>query len=213
VIGDVRNAGLNQPLTTEIYTLHEQELASKFANPSNYMYLAVRTAREPSSLVGAIRHEVQELDPEQPIADVATMEQLLATSLSQSRFSTLLLGVFAGVALLLAAVGLYGVIAYSVEQRTHEIGIRIALGAQSGDVVKLVVRQGLKLTIAGVAIGLGASLLVTRVMTSLLYGVTATDPLTFAIIPVLLTGAALGASFIPARRATKVDPMVALRYE
>jgi putative ABC transport system permease protein len=213
VIGDVRQSGLNQPVVTEIYTLHEQELASKFANPSNYMYLAVRTAGEPSSLVGAIRHEVQQLDPEQPIADVATMEELLATSLSQSRFSTLLLGVFAGVALLLAAVGLYGVISYSVEQRTHEIGIRVALGAQSGDVLKLVVRQGLTLTIAGVAIGLGASLLVTRVMTSLLYGVTATDPLTFAIIPLLLTGAALAASFIPARRATKVDPMVALRYE
>ena len=213
VIGDVRQNGLNQPLSPEVYTLHEQELASKFANPQNSMYLAVRTAGEPSSLVGAIRHEVQELDREQPIADIATMEQLLATSLSQSRFSTLLLGIFAGVALLLAAVGLYGVMAYSVAQRTHEIGIRVALGAQAGDVVKLVVRQGLTLAIAGVAIGLGAALMLTRVMTSLLYGVTATDPLTFAIIPVLLTGVALAASFIPARRATKVDPMVALRYE
>ncbi len=213
VIGDVRNNGLNQPLSTEIYTLHQQELASKFANPSNYMYLAVRTTTEPSSLVGAIRHEVQELDREQPIADIATMEELLATSLSQSRFSTLLLGVFAGVALILAAVGIYGVMAYSVAQRTHEIGIRVALGAQAGDVLKLVIRQGLTLTIAGVAIGLGAALIITRVMTSLLYGVTATDPLTFAVIPVLLTGVALAASFIPARRATKVDPMVALRYE
>jgi putative ABC transport system permease protein len=141
------------------------------------------------------------------------MEELLATSLSQSRFSTLLLGVFAGVALILAAVGLYGVMAYRVEQRTHEIGIRLALGAQSGDVLKLVVRQGLMLAITGIVIGFGAALIITRVMTSLLYGVTATDPLTFAIIPVVLTGAALAASFIPARRAMKVDPMIALRYE
>jgi len=213
VIGDVRHNGLNQPLLPEIYTLHEQELAAKFANPSNSMSLAVRTSVEPSSLVGAIRHQVQELDREQPIDGVATMEELLATSLSQSRFSTLLLGVFAGVALILAAVGLYGVMAYRVEQRTHEIGIRLALGAQSGDVLKLVVRQGLMLAIAGIAIGFGAALIITRVMTSLLYGVTATDPFTFAIIPVVLTGAALAASFIPARRAMKVDPMIALRYE
>jgi putative ABC transport system permease protein len=213
VIGDVRHNGLNQPLSPEIYTLHEQELASKFGIPSGSMYLAVRTATEPSSLVGAIRHEVQELDREQPIAGVATMDELLATSLSQSRFSTLLLGVFAGVALILAAVGIYGVMAYSVAQRTHEIGLRLALGAQAGDVLKLVIRQGLTLAIAGVAIGLGAALIITRMMTSLLYGVTATDPVTFAIIPVLLTGVALAASFIPARRAMKVDPMVALRYE
>ena len=213
VIGDVRHNGLNQPLTPEIYTLHEQELTAKFANPSNSMSLAVRTSVEPSSLVGAIRHQVGELDREQPIDGVATMEELLATSLSQSRFSTLLLGIFAGVALILAAVGLYGVMAYRVEQRTHEIGIRLALGAQSNDVLKLVVRQGLMLAIAGIVIGFGAALIITRVMTSLLYGVTPTDPLTFAIIPVVLTGAALAASFIPARRAMKVDPMVALRYE
>jgi putative ABC transport system permease protein len=213
VIGDVRHSGLNQPLAPEIYTLHEQELATKFANPSASMYLAVRTTVEPSSVVGAIRHEVQELDREQPVASVATMEELLATSLSQSRFSTLLLGVFAGVALILAAVGIYGVMAYSVAQRTHEIGLRVALGAQSGDVMKLVIRQGLMLTIGGITIGLGAALLITRVMTSLLYGVTATDPFTFAFIPLLLTGVALAACFIPARRAMRVDPMVALRYE
>jgi putative ABC transport system permease protein len=213
IIGDVRHNGLNQPLLPEIYTLHEQELAAKFADPSNSMYLAVCTTTDPSSLVGAIRREVQQLDREQPIAGIATMEELLATSLSQSRFSTLLLAIFAGVALILAAVGIYGVMAYSVAQRTHEIGIRVALGAQAGDVLKLVIRQGLTLTVAGVAIGLGAALVMTRVMTSLLYGVTATDPITFAIIPVVLTGVALVASFIPARRATKVDPMVALRYE
>ena len=213
VIGDVRHNGLNQPLTPEIYTLHEQELASKFASPSGSMYLALRTTTKPSTLVGAIRREVQQLDREQPIAGIATMEELLATSLSQSRFSTLLLAIFAGLALILAAVGIYGVMAYSVAQRTHEIGIRVALGAQAGDVLKLVMRQGLTLAVAGVAIGLGAALIMTRVMTSLLYGVTATDPVTFAVIPVVLTGVALVASFIPARRATKVDPIVALRYE
>ena len=213
VIGEIRQGGFNQPPEQEVYTLHEQELASKFANPSTWMYLAVRTAGEPSNLVGAIRHEVQELDREQPIANIATMEELVATSLSQSRFSTLLLGVFAGVALILAAVGIYGVMAYSVAQRMHEIGIRVALGAQVGDVRKLVIKQGLALTIAGVVIGLGAALIVTRVMTSLLYEVTPTDPLTFAIIPVVLTGVALAASFVPARRATKVDPMIALRCD
>jgi putative ABC transport system permease protein len=213
VIGDVRHDGFNQPLAQEVYTLHEQELASKFANPSTWMYLAVRTAGEPSNLVGAIRHEVQQVDREQPIADIATMEELVATSLSQSRFSTLLLGVFAGVALILAAVGLYGVMAYNVAQRTHEIGIRVALGAQVGDVRRMIIRQGLMLTLTGILIGLGAALIVTRVMTSLLYDVTPTDPLTFAIIPVVLTAVALAASFIPARRAMKVDPMVALRCE
>lgn len=213
VIGDVRHNGFSQPLAQEVYTLHEQELASKFGNPSTWMYLAVRTAGEPSSLVGAIRHEVQEIDREQPLADIATMEELVATSLSQSRFSTLLLGIFAGVALILAAVGIYGVMAYSVAQRIHEIGIRVALGAQAGDVVRLVIKQGLMLTIAGVATGIGAALIATRVMTSLLYEVTPTDPLTFAIIPIVLTGVALAASFVPARRATKVDPMIALRCE
>jgi putative ABC transport system permease protein len=213
VAGDVRQNGVSQPLSPEIYTLHEQELAGKFAFPSNSMYLAVRTGKDPLSLVSAIRHEVQQLDREQPIADIATMEDLVATSLSQSRFSAVLLGIFAGVALILAAIGIYGVISYGVAQRQHEIGIRMALGAQTEEVLRLVIRQGLTLALIGIAIGLGAGLLLTQVMTSLLYEVSATDPFTFAIIPVVLTLVALAASFIPARRATKVDPMVALRYE
>jgi len=213
VIGDVKKDGLNQPVLPELYTLLEQELATKFAGPANSMYLAVRTSGKPTNLVSAIRHEVQAIDREQPIADIATMEELLSTSLSQSRFSTLLLAIFAGVALVLAAVGLYGLMAYNVEQRTREIGIRVALGAQRSDVMSLVVKQGLRLAVIGIAVGLFAALSLTRVMTSLLFGITATDPLTFTVIPILLGAVALIASIIPARRATKVDPMIALRYE
>ncbi|MGB8507369.1 MAG: FtsX-like permease family protein, partial [Pyrinomonadaceae bacterium] len=152
-------------------------------------------------------------DKDQPVADVRTMDALLASSVARQRFNTLLLGVFALVALLLAAVGIFGVMNYSVAQRTHEIGIRIALGARGGDVLKMVVGQGMLLIVIGVALGLGISLALTRVMSSLLYGVSATDPLTFAGVALLLMVVAFVACFIPARRATRVDPMVALRHE
>ncbi len=211
IIGDVKKRGLGKSIEPEIYTLPEQSLTND--TPAREMYLAVRTNTEPASLTSAVRSQIQALDKEQPIAEVATMEKLLSDSLSQARFSTLLLAIFAITALMLAAVGVYGVMSYTVTQRTHEIGIRMALGAQDRDVMKLIVRQGMILAVIGVAIGLAASLLLTRLIKSLLFGVAATDPATFTAITLLLACVALLACYVPARRATKVDPMIALRHE
>jgi putative ABC transport system permease protein len=164
-------------------------------------------------MTAAIRQAVEQVDKEQPIYDVKPMTAWLQASVARQRFNMLLLAVFAAVALLLAAIGVYGVINYSVTQRTQELGIRVALGAQPRDVLKLIVGQGLALTLGGVVFGVAGAFALTRLMEGLLFGVTATDPLTFALVAVLLTGVALAASFIPARRAMKVDPMIALRYE
>jgi putative ABC transport system permease protein len=153
------------------------------------------------------------MDPEQPMASVATMEKLLSDSLSRSRFTMLVLGVFAAIALLLAAVGIYGVIAYSVTQRTQEIGIRLALGAQRQDVLRLVLGQGTRLTLLGVGLGIVAALIFTRLMAILLFSISAADPLTFTVVSLLLFGVALLACYLPARRAMRVDPLIALRYE
>jgi putative ABC transport system permease protein len=177
------------------------------------MSLVVRTQTEPGSLAKVIQNEVTALDAEIVLNKVKTMEQYLGAAVSQPRLSALLFGVFAAVALLLAAVGLYSVVAYLVTQRTHEIGIRLALGAQTGNVLRLILKRGMTLTLFGVAIGLGVSIALTRLMKSLLFGISATDPLTFVAVALLLIGVALLACWIPARRATKVDPMIALRCE
>jgi ABC-type antimicrobial peptide transport system permease subunit len=160
-----------------------------------------------------VRQQISTLDVQLPVYDVKTMDQVLYTALARPRFVTLLLAVFAGVAMVLATVGIYGVMSYTVAQNTREIGIRLALGAQRRDVLNLVVGQGLALTVLGVMIGLAGAFVLTRLMTNLLYGVTATDPLTFVVVPALLVAVSLLACYLPARRATNVDPMVALRYE
>jgi putative ABC transport system permease protein len=181
--------------------------------PISGMTVVIKTSKDPMGLVSAVREQVLAIDPDQPVYNINTMEQLRSDSIAPDRLNLMLLACFAAVALILATVGIYGVMAYSVTQRTHEIGIRMALGARQSDVLGMVIRQGMKLAIGGLAIGVAGAWLATRAMTSLLFGVSATDPVTFAVISILLIGVALGACFVPARRATKVDPMIALRYE
>lgn len=206
VVNHVKNYGVDQDSRVETYIPYVQ-------SPTTGLTLMVRADGDPTALTSAVRSRIKEVDSDLPIYNVNTMEQLLANSVAPRRLSMFLLTVFAAVALLLAAVGIYGVMSYSVTQRTHEIGVRMALGAQKGHILKQVVGHGLRLTAIGLAIGLAASFLVTGLMSSLLFGVKATDPLTFAGIPLVLAVVALVATYIPARRATKVDPMVALRYE
>jgi len=177
------------------------------------MYLIVRAASDPMTLIGAVREAVWAIDSDQAVFSVETMDQLLSEMMAQRRFNMLLLAIFAGAALVLAAVGIYGVMSYSVAQRTHEIGVRIALGAGSARVLRLVAGQGMMLAAAGIALGLAGSLALTRLMAGLLFEVRATDPVTFVLIPLLLGGVALVASVVPALRAMKVDPILALRYE
>ena len=173
----------------------------------------VRTKSNPESMVGAVRGQVQSLDPNLPLFDVNTLSAHMRLALFPARVAATVLGVFGLVALMLAAIGVYGITSYAVAQRTHEIGVRLALGAQLGDVLRLVLRQGLKLTIIGAAIGVFGAYLATRAITSVLYGVSATDPLTFGFVSLLLVAVALLACYVPARRATKVEPLVALRNE
>jgi putative ABC transport system permease protein len=177
------------------------------------MALVVRSRSEAASLTAAIRREVQTVDPSQPVYSIRPMREVISLSASPRRFNTLLLGILAGVSLILAIIGIYGVMNYSVTQRTREIGIRMALGASSSDVMKMVVGQGMKLALIGVAIGLAGAFAVTRLIESMLFKVTTTDPATFAIVAAVLVGVASLACYVPARRATRVDPMVALRYE
>jgi predicted permease len=181
--------------------------------PVRSMYVAARTKTEPLGLASAIRNEVLAIDKEQPVSELRTLEQVRAQSVALYSFSSGLLAIFAAIASILAMVGIYGVMSYAVTRRTQEIGLRLALGAQTSDVLKLVIGWGMKLTLIGVAIGMVASVALTQMMRNLLFGMNEADPLTFAVIGLLLAVAALLACWIPARRATKVDPMIALRSE
>src|SRR5215216_1294162 len=211
VVGDVRHIGLDERPIPEAYVPFLQYPLSETYQRS--MTIVARTQSDPGGGAGSLRAALTSLDKSLPVFAFKPMTEYLRDSLARRRFNLILLTAFGGVALALAAVGIYGVISYGVTQRTHEIGIRMALGAEKGDVLWLVVRQGMILALGGVAIGLLASLALTRLMETLLYGVSVTDPLTFTLIALLLTSVALLACFVPARRAAKVDPLVALRYE
>jgi len=206
VVGDAKYTRLEGEPRAMVYWPNPQLALSA-------MTIVIRTTGDPLELAPAAQHEIQALDKDQPVSDVRTMESWIGASIARTRFGTLLLDVFAAIALLLATVGIYGVMAYSVTQRTHEIGIRMALGARPTDILRLVVGQGLRLTLMGVALGLALAFGLTRQMASLLYEVKVTDPFVFAGLSVLLALVALIACYVPARRATKVEPVVALRYE
>jgi putative ABC transport system permease protein len=206
VVADVRSLELNSEPTPEIYTSYLQD-------PFAGMSYVVRSQVEPQSLIPAVREAVRQVDKAQPISEVREMDQLLNQAAAQPRFNSLLLGIFASMALLLAAAGIYGVMSYAVTQRTHEIGVRMALGAQTRDVFRLIIGQCMRLTLVGIALGLVCAFALTRVIATLLYGVKPTDPWTFASGALLLIVVALLACYLPARRATKVDPLIALRCE
>jgi putative ABC transport system permease protein len=206
VVRDTKRQGVDQPIRIESWMPLAQ-------SPAGSMEVALRTTGDPLALGHSAREAVWALDRDLPIPSIQTMEQILSERVAQRRLNMLLLGLFALVALVLAAVGIYGVISYAITQRTQEIGIRMALGAQASDVLWMVVWRGMRLTLIGVALGLAAALALTRVMQNLLFNLSATDPTTFALIALLLVGVALIASYIPARRATKVDPLQALRHE
>src|SRR5208282_723717 len=206
VIREIKNYGVDHPVLTEIFVPFAQR-------PGGGGNLVIRSAVDASGLTAAMRDAVQSLDPDLPIYGVRTLESFVAENIAPRRLSVLLLSLFAGLALLLAGVGIYGVISYSVTQRLHEIGIRMALGASPRDIVRLVVGQGARLVAAGVAVGIVCAFGLTRLLSSLLFGVSASDPLTFAGVVVLLATVALAAGYIPARRASRTDPLVALRYE
>jgi predicted permease len=206
VISDAREYSSEKEPPIAVYFPFEQYVARS-------MFLVIRTVPDPAKMAPAITAEIQALDPDMPVFDVNTMDQRLHFSLARRRFSLFLLEGFAVIASILAAIGIYGVMSYSVTQRTHEIGVRVALGARPGSILTLVIRQGFVLASIGTVVGLTAALLLTRVISSLLFGVSATDPFTFVAAPLLLAIVSLLASYIPARRAARVDPMVALRCE
>jgi putative ABC transport system permease protein len=206
VVKNIKHLGLENDAQPEMYVPYLQRSWSS-------MSIVIRTVGDPKSLIDPIRSEVRKLDKDMPLYDIRTMEQLISELVAWPRFRTFLLGIFAAVSLVLSSIGIYGVMSYSVLQRTHEIGLRMALGAQKSDMLKLIVGQGMVLTLIGVAVGLGAAYAATRVLSSLLFQIRFTDVMTYALSALLLAVIALLASFFPARKAMKVDPIIALRYE
>jgi predicted permease len=206
VVSDVRQSGLAGDVKLEVYSPNLEDMGEA-------MSFVIRVAGEPAGLISTVRKLLAEAEPNQPLHNVMTMEQRLASTTTSRRLNMALLGSFAGVALLLAVVGIYGVMSYSVTQRRREIGVRMALGAKKSDVLGLIIHGGLRLTLLGVAIGIAGAFVLTRYLSSLLYSVKATDPWIFLTAAVTLTGVALLASWLPARRAAKVHPMEALRNE
>ena len=210
VIADVHDMGLDVPVKSEMYLPHRQIMGFQGYKPRD---LVIRTTGDPLQLVPAVRREVHAVDPDQPVSNIATMDEVLDSETQSRSVGMMLLVAFAWLAFLLAVMGIYAVLAYFVTQRRAEIGVRLALGATPRAILALVLKKGMSLALIGVVVGLVAALVLTRLMTSLLFGVSPSDPTTFATIALLLISVALLACYIPARRATKVDPLVALRYE
>src|SRR4030095_1499867 len=211
IVEDTKNLGVDKPGGTELYFLQPQTAA--FGVSTRMSFVVKTEGSSASSVASSIRQAVADLDPSVPVFQLQTMSDIVASSLVRPRFLSLLLGSFSAIALALAAIGIYGVMAYSVAQRTQEIGVRVALGATTRNVLGMVVSEGLKMTVIGLAVGLTGAFLLTRVMASLLFEVSANDPVTFVMVGFGLTAFGLLACFVPARRAAKVDPMIALRYE
>ena len=217
VVGDVKHRGLGRDAPPFVYASYLQQPAifpggATRAHLHENLVLRTSLGRQ-AGLVASVKQAIANIDPDEPIGDVRSMEEVMGASLGDWRFYMQLLGIFASVAILLAAVGIYGVMSYSVNERTHEIGIRIALGAQPSDVLKLVAKMGLQLTCIGVVLGAGLALGLARLISTFLYGVKPSDPITYVAVALALAAVAFLACYIPARRATRVDPMLALRYE
>jgi putative ABC transport system permease protein len=206
IVGDVRHVGLHLQPYPQVYISYVQ-------NPHWATSLIVRTVSDPAKVVPAIRRQVNTIDRDQPLYNVRTMSEVLSNSISRPRFNTQLISILAAVGMMLTVIGIYGVVSYSVSQRFHEIGVRIALGARPRDIIFMIIGQGVKLALIGILAGLAAAFALSRLITRLLYGVSLTDPLTFIGVPVIIAAVVIAACYIPARRATKIEPMAALRHE